>query len=117
MANREVIRRETFLFAIRHSLLAHFSYPPMRMSSSSEDDTAGTCSPSLARDTATRGLLKAVSAPAWAVRLLSSSATSTLYWPMESSTTLPGVAEVSTRLFSGGLIGARPWEKERNRRS
>ena len=46
------------------------AYPPMRMSSSSEDDTAGTCSPSLAREIATRVLLKAVSAPAWAVEVV-----------------------------------------------
>src|SRR5258708_2484900 len=92
-------------------------YPPNWMSSSSDDDTDGTCSPSLAREIATRVLLKALSAPACAVRLFKSSATSTLYWPLESSATLPGVAEDSTRVFSGGLIGARPWENERKRRS
>src|SRR5438477_5402450 len=53
-------------------------HPPMLMSSSSEDDTEGTCSPSDAREIATRVLLKAVSAPAWAARLLSSSDISTL---------------------------------------
>ena len=52
----------------------------MRISSSKDDDTEGTCSPSDAREIATRVLLKAVSAPAWAVRLSSSSAISTLYW-------------------------------------
>src|SRR6185312_16512657 len=87
------------------------------MSSSKDDDTEGTCSPSEARAIATRVLLKTVSAPTSPVlRLLSSSVTSTLYWPLESSATLPGVADVSTMVFSGGLIGARPWEKERNRR-
>src|SRR5882724_4761071 len=93
------------------------THPPMRTSSSREDDTEGTCSPSLAREIATRVLLKAVSAPAWAARLLSSSDISTLYAPLESSATLPGVAEVRIRAFSGGEIGARPWEKERKRRS
>ena len=38
-------------------------YPPMRTSSSSEDETEGTCSPSEAREMATRVLLKAASAP------------------------------------------------------
>src|SRR3954471_7401965 len=85
-------------------------YPPMRTSSSNEDDTEGTCSPSDAREIATRVLLKAVSAPACAVRLPSNSATSTLLGPWESSTTLPGVAEVRISAFSGGEIGARPCE-------
>src|SRR5216684_1613059 len=98
--------------SIRHSLFAN-PHPPKRTSSSSDDDTDGTCSPSEAREIATRVLLKALSAPAWAVRLFRSSATSTLYGPLESSATLPGVAALSTIVFSGGLIGARPWENER----
>src|ERR1700712_1478094 len=89
----------------------------MRTSSSSEDDTDGTCSPSEAREMATRVLLKTVSAPVCAFKLLSSSVTSTLYWPLPSSVTLPGVADDSTSAFSGGEIGARPWLKERKRRS
>src|SRR5438445_6363142 len=93
------------------------AYPPSRTSSSSEDDTLGTCSPSLAREIATRVLLKAVSAPAWALRLLMSSEIKTLLGAEESSATLPGVVEVSTIVFSGGLIGARPCEKARKRRS
>src|SRR5436190_13374448 len=73
-----------------------FSLIPRRTSSTSEDDTEGTCSPSEDFATATRVLLKTVSAPAgfsawavelsacpadlsacWAVRLLSNSAIST----------------------------------------
>jgi len=92
-------------------------YPPMRMSSSREDDTDGTCSPSLAREMATRVLLKAASALARVSRLRSSSETSTLLGAVESSATLPGVAEDRISAFSGGLIGARPWENERKRRS
>src|SRR5258708_33742715 len=84
-------------------------YPPNWMSSSSDDDTDGTCSPSEAREIATRGLLKALSAPAWAVRLFKSSATSTLYWPLESPATLPGGAEDSTWVFSASRIGAERW--------
>src|SRR3984893_15090879 len=90
---------------------------PKRTSSSSEEDTDGTWAPSEAREIATRVLLKTVSAAAWALRLLSSSATSTLYWPLESSATLPGVAEVRISALSGAAIGARPWEKVRKRRS
>src|SRR5712671_1663519 len=60
---------------------------------------------------AARVLLKTVSMPAaGALRLLSSSVISTLYWPLESSATLPGVAEVRISALSGALIGARPWE-------
>src|SRR3954451_14799656 len=113
-----------------------FSLIPRRTSSTSEDDTEGTCSPSDDLATATRVLLKTVSAPAgfsaWAadlsaspadlsarsaVRLLSNSAISTEYCPAESSATLPGVAEVRTSALSDALIGARPWEKARKRRS
>src|SRR3984885_12504761 len=87
-------------------------------SSSKDDDTEGACSPSEAREIATRVLLKTVSAPAsLALRLLSSSATSTLYGPLESSATLPGVADDRISALSGAMIGARPWEKARNRRS
>ena len=90
-----------------------------RTSSISEEDTEGTCSPSEAREIATRVLLKTASAPAvgCALMLLSSSVTSTLYWPLESSATLPGVAEDRISALSGALIGARPWEKARKRRS
>ena len=88
------------------------------MSSSRDDDTEGTCSPSDERETATRVLLKAAlgggSAPS---RLFNSSDTSTLLAVLESSTTLPGVAEDRISAFSGGLIGARPWENARKRRS
>src|ERR1700732_130611 len=91
---------------------------PRRTSSSSEDETDGTCSPSEAREMATRVLLKTDSAPpACAVRLLSSSDTSTLCSPLPSSATLPGVAEVRTSALSGALIGARQWLKVRQRRS
>src|SRR5919197_6705881 len=96
-----------------------YSRPPMRISSSSEDDTDGTCSPSEAREMATRVLLKTPSTPPapCAFRLLSSSETSTLFWPLLSSATLPGVAEVRISAFSLAAIGARPCEKERKRRS
>src|SRR5450631_3680834 len=58
-------------------------------SSSSEDDTEGTCSPSEAREMATRVLLKTVSALATcALRLFNSSVISTLCWPLPSSATL-----------------------------
>ena len=57
-----------------------------------------------------------VSAPVCAFRLVSSSVTSTLYWPLPSSVTLPGVADDSTSALSGGEIGERPWEYERKRR-
>src|SRR5262249_54559633 len=91
---------------------------PKRTSSSNEDDTVGTCSPSDAREIATRVLLKAACAPTVpASRLRSSSATSALFWPSPSSATLPGAAEVRTRALLGAAIGARPWEKERKRRS
>ena len=82
----------------------------MRTSSSSDDDTCGTCSPSEARETEMRVLLKALAAPDCEFRLFSSSVTSTLYWPLPSSATLPGVAEVRISAFSGVEIGARPWE-------
>src|SRR6266568_6586428 len=87
-------------------------------SSASEEDTEGTCSPSEAREIATRVLLKRLSTPPpSALRLLSSSDISTEWVPSESSATLPGVAEVRISALSGALIGARPWEKARNRRS
>src|SRR6186997_1909608 len=92
-------------------------YPPIRTSSSSDDETWGTCSPSEARETEMRVLLKAVAAPDCEFKLLSSSVTSTLYWPLPSSATLSGVAEVRISAFSGAEIGASPWEKERKRRS
>ena len=57
-----------------------------------------------------RVLLKAVAAPDCELRLLSNSVTSTLYWPVLSSATLPGVAEVRISAFSGAEIGASPWE-------
>ena len=64
--------------------------------------TTGTCSPSDARETATRVLLKTVSAPAaCALRLFSSSATSTLFRPLKSSATLPGTADVRISALSG----------------
>src|SRR6266702_1426952 len=91
-------------------------HPPKRMSSNSDDDTDGTCSPSDTREMVTRVLLKAASAVAWAPRLFNSSETSTLLELLESSATLPGVADVRISAFSGGLIGARPCEKERKRR-
>src|SRR5258708_16341678 len=54
------------------------SLAPRRTSSASEDDTDGTCSPSEAREIATRVLLKTVSTPPdSAVRLVSSSDIST----------------------------------------
>src|SRR6267142_2064384 len=62
-------------------------YPPMRTSSSSDDDTCGTCSPSEARETEMRVLLNAVAAPDCESRLFRSSVTSTLYWPLPSSAT------------------------------
>src|SRR5215470_23766 len=94
------------------------AYPPMRISSVSEDDTLGTCSPSEAREMATRVLLKTLSTPVPSLpKLLSSSETSTLFWPLLSSATLPGVAEVRISALSGAEIGARPCEKERKRRS
>src|SRR5439155_9538410 len=80
-------------------------------SSASEDDTDGTCSPSEAREIATRVLLKTLSTPpVSALRLLSSSDISTEWAPSESSATLPGVAEVRINALSGALIGARPCE-------
>src|SRR5471030_1183689 len=98
-------------------------YPPalsltaQLTSSSSEDDTEGTCSPSEAREMATRVLLKRASTPATpagsASRLVNNSVISTLCCPLESSATLPGVAEDKISALSGGLIGARPWEKAR----
>jgi len=36
---------------------------------------------------------------------------------LESSATLPGVAEDKISALSGAVIGARPWEKVRKRRS
>src|ERR1700692_2147171 len=85
---------------------------PRRISSNSEDETVGTCSPSEAREMATRVLLKMVSASAaWTLRLFNSSDTSTLCSPLPSSATLPGVAEVRIRALSGGLIRARPGEE------
>ncbi len=44
-------------------------YPPMRTSSRSDDDTCGTCSPSEARETEMRVLLKALAAPDCEFRL------------------------------------------------
>src|SRR6478736_8213564 len=88
------------------------SYPPMRTSSSKEDDTCGTCSPSEARETEMRVLLKAMAAPDCAFKLFRSSVTSTLYWPLPSSATLPGVAEVRICSCYRAEIGASPWEKE-----
>ena len=82
----------------------------MRTSSSKEDDTCGTCSPSEARETEMRVLLKAMAAPDCEFKLFRSSVTSTLYWPLLSSATLPGVAEVRISAFSGVEIGAKPWE-------
>src|SRR4029450_6806169 len=81
----------------------HRHQPPKRMSSSSEDDTDGTCSPSEAREMATRVLLKTLSMPGapCAFKWLRSSAISTLFWPLESSPTLPGVAEVRISALSG----------------
>src|SRR5205814_305428 len=121
---------------IKRAYPPEFSLIPSRTSSTSEDDTEGTCSPSEDFATATRVLLKTLSAPAelsaslaglsaWpvglsaccAVRLVSNSAISTEYCPAESSATLPGVAEVRTSALSAALIGARPWEKARKRRS
>src|ERR1700752_479360 len=95
------------------------NYPPMRISSSSEDDTLGTCAPSEAREIETRVLLKTLSTPPapCAFRLLRSSATSTLFWPLESSATLPGVADVRISALSDAASGARPCENERKRRS
>src|SRR3979490_1270415 len=88
------------------------------MSSSSDDDTDGTCSPSDARDTAMRVLLKTASAPAaFEPILFNSSVTSTLVWPLESSATFPGVADDRISALSGALIGARPCEYARKRRS
>src|SRR5260370_39981035 len=98
-----------------------FSVAPRLTSASSEDDTAGTCSPSVAREMAVRVLLNSASAPAGpagcALMLLSSSVISTLWVPGESSATLPGVADDRTSALSGAAIGARPWEKVRKRRS
>src|SRR5687768_6157437 len=68
--------------------------PPRLTSSTSVEDTVGTCSPSEAREIEMRVLLKTLSRPAWVLKLLRSSETSTLFWPLESSATLPGVAEV-----------------------
>ena len=48
---------------------------------------------------------------------VSSSVTSTELAPRESSATAPGVAEVRISALSGTVIGARPWEKVRKRRS
>src|SRR6266403_5963573 len=82
-----------------------------RRSSASEEETVGTCSPSEAREIATRVLLKTLSTPPPSgLRLLSSSDISTEWVPSESSATLPGVAEVRISALSGALIGARPWE-------
>src|SRR5262245_26099620 len=86
-------------------------YPPNLMSSSSEDDTVGTCSPSEAREIAMRVFLNTLSRPELlAARLLSNSVTSTLFAPLESSATLPGEAEDRISALSGALIGARPCE-------
>src|SRR6185437_273976 len=82
-----------------------------RMSSRSEDDTDGTCSPALVREIATRVLRNTASAPRpFTVRLRNSSATSTLWEPLESSATLPGVADERISALSGAMIGARPCE-------
>ena len=55
-----------------------------------------------------RVLLKALAAPDCELKLFRSSVTSTLYWPLPSSATLPGVAEVRISALSGVEIGARP---------
>src|ERR1700743_3155402 len=94
-----------------------FSAAAKLTSSSSEDDTEGTCSPSDEREIAARALLNGASERVVPLRLLSSSDISTLYWPRESSTTWPGVAEVRISALSGAAIGARPWENARKGRS
>src|SRR5882724_9515714 len=96
-----------------------FSAASRRTSSESDDDTDGTRSPSEAREMAARVWLKMASAlSADAARLARSSVIKTLWWPSESSTTLPGVAEERINAFSdAATIGARPWEKVRKRRS
>src|ERR1700709_2920493 len=87
-----------------------------RTSSFSDDDTEGTCSPFDARDTAIRVLVKRASAPAaFEPMLFKSSVTSTLLWPLESSATLPGVADDRISALSGALIGASPCENGRKR--
>src|ERR1700730_17109650 len=83
-----------------------FSLALKRTSSSSEEDTEGTCSPSEAFEIATRVLLKTVSSAVCPLRLLSSSDISTEYWPLPSSVTLPGVAEDRISALSGAVIGA-----------
>src|SRR6476660_150551 len=84
--------------------------PPRLTSSTSVDDTVGTWAPSEAREIETRVLWKTLSMPAWPFRLFSSSDTSTLFAPFESSATLPGVAEVRISALSEALIGASPCE-------
>src|SRR5262249_44456827 len=81
-----------------------------RMSSSSEDDTDGTCSPSEVFEIAMRVLLKTASAPSPLPSWLSNSPISALWRPATSSATLPGVAEERISALSGAAIGDRPCE-------
>src|SRR5260370_8097749 len=94
-----------------------FSVAPRLTSSSSEDDTAGTCSPSVAREMAVRVLLNSASAPAGpagcALMLLSSSVISTLRVPAESSPPLPGVADHRTTALSPPPPDATPRDHDR----
>src|ERR1700727_331806 len=104
-------------------------YPPvlpaalaLKLTSSiSEEETEGTWAPSDAREIATRVWLKIASAArarsALVLILVSSSVTSTEFSPVESSATAPGEAEVRISALSGTVIGARPCEKVRKRRS
>src|SRR5260370_6290 len=89
---------------------ANEAQPPRLTSSTSVDDTVGTWAPSEAREIETRGLWKTLAMPVWLSRLFSSSDTSTLFAPFESSATLPGVADVRISALSGALIGASPCE-------
>ena len=83
----------------------------MRMSSSSDDDTSGTCSPSEARETATRVLLKAACGAGLRIQIVQQLGHQHAVLALaESSATLPGVAEDRISAFSGAEIGARPWE-------
>ena len=80
------------------------SQPPKLMSSSSEDDTAGTCSPSDGAGDGDAGLVEGAFGAG-----LRRSGCSAARRParcsglLESSATLPGVAEVRISAFSGGL--------------
>ena len=96
---------------------SEFSLELKRTSSRSDDDTDGICSPLETRETATRVLLKTLSALTCALSSLSSSVTSTLCSPFVSSVTLPAVLDEMMSALLGALIGASPWEYERNRRS